>query len=104
MSNFVCKEKTIARAAFDAIVHGHVQHVGFRYYACAEAESLGISGWIRNNPGGEVEIRAEGETGKLKKFLLWLNKGPPHGRVDSVNVHWREAQGTYKGFVVDYDL
>jgi acylphosphatase len=104
MNNFACEKKTMGRAAFDAIVRGRVQHVGFRYYACAEAERLGVLGWIRNNPGGEVEVCAEGESGSLKKFLSWLHKGPPYGRVDSVNVQWRAARGTYKGFVVDYDL
>ncbi|MDR2659126.1 MAG: acylphosphatase [Spirochaetaceae bacterium] len=89
-------------AAFDAVVYGHVQNVGFRYYACSEAEKLGVRGWIRNNPGGEVEVCAEGETENLKKFLAWLHKGPPYGRVDSVTVNWRKARGAYKGFTVKY--
>ncbi|MDR2343214.1 MAG: acylphosphatase [Spirochaetaceae bacterium] len=93
----------MASAAFDATVRGRVQHVGFRYYACVEAERFGVCGWIRNNSSGEVEVHAEGEAENLKKFLSWLNKGPPHGRVDSVNISRCAPSGTYRGFVVDYD-
>jgi acylphosphatase len=93
----------MARAAFEVVARGRVQHVGFRYFACAEAERLDICGWIRNNASGEVEVYAEGETGNIEKFLSWLHKGPPHGRVDSVSVSRREPLGTYRGFVVDYD-
>jgi acylphosphatase len=88
--------------AFHAAVHGRVQHVGFRYFARAEAERLGICGWIRNNPGGEVEIHAEGEAENLKEFISWLRKGPPQSVVISVDIDWREPYGTYKGFMVDY--
>jgi acylphosphatase len=31
-----------------------VQGVGFRYYAAGRARSLGVAGWIRNEPSGEV--------------------------------------------------
>ncbi|MDR0409965.1 MAG: acylphosphatase [Spirochaetaceae bacterium] len=91
-------------SAFDALVYGRVQGVGFRFYACAEAARYGISGWIRNNPGGEVEICAEGSPENLQHFLEWLRKGPPVARVDSVDARWREARRTYKGFSVDYGL
>ncbi|MDR3356360.1 MAG: acylphosphatase [Spirochaetaceae bacterium] len=101
--NLFAGENLMDSAAFDAIVRGRVQHVGFRYYACSEAERLGVKGWIRNKPMGEVEVRAEGEPENLKKFLSWLHKGPPNGRVDSVNISWREPCGTYRGFAVDYD-
>ncbi|MDR0382528.1 MAG: acylphosphatase [Spirochaetaceae bacterium] len=89
-------------AAFDATVYGRVQNVGFRYYACAEAKRLGVSGWIRNNPGGDVEIHAEGDGENLKKFASWLNMGPPSGSVHHVDLHWSEPLGTYRGFTVEY--
>ena len=101
--NLAAGENFMNAAAFDAVVRGRVQHVGFRYYACAEAERLGVRGWIRNNAGGDVEVSAEGEPENLEKFLSWLRKGPPHGRVDSVNIVRRAPHGTYRGFAVDYD-
>jgi acylphosphatase len=90
-------------AAFDAAVYGQVQHVGFRYFACIEAKHLGVYGWVRNNPGGEVEIHAEGDAKNLEKFVSWLHKGPPSGRVEHVALNWREPLGTFKGFTIKYD-
>ncbi|MDR1256321.1 MAG: acylphosphatase [Spirochaetaceae bacterium] len=90
-------------AAFDAAVYGRVQHVGFRYYACIEAKRLGVCGWVRNSPGGEVEIHAEGKTEPLKRFISWIRKGPPSGRVEHVTLNWREPLETFKGFTVEYD-
>ncbi|MDR2802903.1 MAG: acylphosphatase [Treponema sp.] len=101
--NLFAGENTMDNAAFEAVVYGRVQGVGFRYYACTEAERLGISGWIRNNPGGEVEVYAEGGREPLKLFLAWLRKGPRYGRVDSVSVDWRKPRGTHGGFTVNYD-
>ena len=40
-------------------VHGLVQAVGFRYYARAEAQRLGVSGWIRTRVDGAVEAEIE---------------------------------------------
>ena len=31
-----------------AIVSGRVQHVGFRYWACEQAERLGLTGTVQN--------------------------------------------------------
>ena len=45
-------------AAFHARISGSVQGVGFRYYACREAMRLGLSGWVRNLPDGDVEVMA----------------------------------------------
>jgi acylphosphatase len=90
-------------AAFNAVVYGRVQHVGFRYYACIEAKRLGVCGWVRNTPDGGVEIHAEGKSGNLKKFVSWIRKGPPSGRVERVSLDWREPLGTFKGFTVEYD-
>jgi acylphosphatase len=90
-------------AAFDAAVYGRVQHVGFRYFACIEAKRLDVCGWVRNNPKGEVEIHAEGDAKNLKKFVSWLRKGPPAGRVERVAMNWREPLGTFKAFTIEYD-
>jgi hypothetical protein len=43
-----------------AVVHGRVQGVGFRYFVMREARALGLSGWVRNQADGSVEVEAEG--------------------------------------------
>ena len=50
-------------------VRGVVQGVGFRMYAQREARHLGLTGFVRNLPGGEVELVAEGEPDQVAAFL-----------------------------------
>ncbi|MFW6151182.1 MAG: acylphosphatase, partial [Chloroflexota bacterium] len=43
-----------------ATVHGRVQGVFFRDFVRTTATKLGLSGYVRNLPTGDVEVRAEG--------------------------------------------
>jgi acylphosphatase len=66
------------------VVSGRVQGVGFRYAACAEAERLGLTGWVRNLSNGDVEALACGEADTLHAFEQWLWQGPRAARVAAV--------------------
>jgi acylphosphatase len=68
------------------VIRGEVQGVGFRWSAHAEAQRLGLSGWVRNLPSGEVEAEAEGLPASVESFVAWCKRGPPSARVDSVAV------------------
>jgi acylphosphatase len=89
-----------AQSAFFARVQGRVQGVGFRYSAYREAARLGLTGWVRNTPGREVEIWAEGSHEDLAAFLRWLHQGPPRARVDAVEVENTTTTGAYKEFSI----
>ena len=65
-------------------VSGRVQGVGFRFAACAEAQRLGITGWVRNLPNGDVEALACGDADQLLVFGQWLHRGPRSARVTDV--------------------
>ena len=75
------------------MVSGRVQGVCFRAYAQEEAFSLGLAGWVRNLPEGEVEIEAEGPRGAVERLVAWSGHGPPSAYVAGVNVTWLEPQG-----------
>jgi acylphosphatase len=90
-----------ALRAFSALVSGRVQGVAFRYSACHEARLLGLLGWVRNTPEGDVEVWAEGPQDKLDAFFQWLHRGPPRARVDSVRRETRRPLGLYKTFSVE---
>ncbi len=75
------------------LVHGRVQGVFFRQAAAEEARSLGLRGWVRNLPNGDVEIVAEGPRRELKILAAWANQGPRLARVIGVE----EERSDYRG-------
>ena len=85
-----------------ARVSGRVQGVGFRYYALSQAESLGLTGWVRNRPDGSVEVLAEGSRPELEAFVDALWKGPSGASVRNVHVEWSPASGTFERFQVTF--
>ena len=57
-------------------VRGRVQGVAFRHHTKKKADSLGISGWVRNMPDGSVYIEACGNQDTLEQFIKWCHRGP----------------------------
>ena len=64
------------------IIGGRVQGVGFRYFVQENANRYGINGYVKNMPGGNVEVDAEGDQEKLDKFIDKCRQGPPQASVD----------------------
>ncbi|HPF71406.1 MAG TPA: acylphosphatase [Candidatus Krumholzibacteria bacterium] len=81
-------------------VRGRVQGVAFRHWTCREAARLGVTGWVRNEPDGSVRIVAEGDRAVLLQLAAWAARGPDHARVDSTEVAWADAAGSFTGFDV----
>ena len=89
--------------AVRVIVHGWVQGVFFRDSTCRRAEELGLTGFVRNLPGGKVvEVQAEGERKQLDRLIDFLKVGPPAARVDRVETTWSEYTGSYSDFSISY--
>ena len=82
------------------VIGGRVQGVGFRYFAQAAAVREGILGWVKNMPDGRVEVSAEGDADALERFERSLRHGPPHARVERVEVDDRSPTGRETGFHV----
>jgi acylphosphatase len=66
------------------VVRGRVQGVGFRWFVEREAYLLGVSGWVRNNADGSVEVLAQGTRDQLLGLRSRLRQGPRAARVDDV--------------------
>ncbi len=75
-------------------VYGQVQGVFFRYYTKEKAESLSLSGFVKNMPGGTVYLETEGEEESLKKLIEWCRKGPELAEVEKIEV----KEGVLKNF------
>ena len=70
------------------VVSGRVQGVCFRASTLIEARRLGLNGWVRNEPGGEVRIEVEGPRDALEAFIDWCRHGPEYAMVAHLNVDW----------------
>jgi acylphosphatase len=61
-----------------------VQGVSYRASAADEADALGLVGWVKNLPNGDVEAVAQGPAQAIEKFVTWCKLGPSEARVESV--------------------
>ncbi len=83
------------------VITGRVQGVAFRHYTLETATHLGIAGWIRNlRDGRRVELMIEGDDESLETFVDWCQDGPPHARVESVDVDDETGNETLTEFHV----
>lgn len=63
-------------------ISGRVHGVGFRAWTRGEAMRLGLSGWVRNLPGGDVEAVLSGVPDAVSAMLSLCRKGAPHSVVE----------------------
>jgi acylphosphatase len=84
----------------EAVVHGRVQGVGYRFFVMRVADSLPISGWVANESDGSVRCVAEGARDDLERLLAALRAGPAGAVVHSVSEQWMPATGRMNGFTV----
>jgi len=83
-------------------IEGRVQGVFFRASTREEARKLGVNGWVRNLPNGDVEALFEGDKAVVTQMLAWCYKGPPYAVVHKVNVSYEPFVGDQDGFRVGY--
>jgi acylphosphatase len=81
------------------IVHGRVQGVFFRQATVDRARPLGVSGWVRNTPGGTVEMHLEGEPDAVEQLLRFAHEGTRGAKVERVDVREAPVEG-HQGFSV----
>ena len=82
-------------------IEGRVQGVWFRESMRAEADRLGVTGWVRNAPDGSVEAVVQGPGTAVDALIAWARIGPPQARVDRIDL--ADAQGHFSGFTKRID-
>lgn len=90
-------------ARVNATVYGRVQGVGFRAFVMDTAQSLSLTGWVRNTYRGEVEVLAEGPRPTLERLVQLLEIGPHNAHVTRVDAQWETASGEFDEFFVAFD-
>lgn len=82
------------------IIQGTVQGVFFRQFVKENADKMGLRGFVRNLPEGNVEIVAEGEGETIERFLNIMKKGPEHSQIRNVIVEERKWSGDFNEFKI----
>lgn len=81
-------------------IKGKVQGVFYRVSAQRKAKALGVAGWVKNTPEGNVEILAAGTEEALQHFLEWCRQGPPGAVVTQVLVHRMATEQSFDKFEI----
>ena len=81
------------------IVSGRVQGVFFRDNTRRKAIELGLNGYAKNLPDGNVEVVAEGNEEKLKELVYFIKKGPGIAKVTGLKLSHKEPE-SFKSFDV----
>lgn len=68
-------------------VSGRVQGVGFRWFTCAAAARLDLTGWVRNREDGDVEMEVQGDEGPVEEFVRAVSRGPQYAVVEHMERH-----------------
>ena len=66
--------------------YGRVQGVGFRYTAKYLAQSLELTGWVKNEWDGTVLMEVQGREALINKLLVGLN----HGHF--ISIEWMDTK------------
>lgn len=74
-------------------MHGEVQGVFFRNSCQAEAQAVGVTGWVRNTSSGTVEAVFEGPADSVEQLVGWCRNGSDQAEVDLVEVQAEEPLG-----------
>ncbi len=63
---------------------------------------LGLTGWVRNLPDGNVEAVVEGEETVVERMIGWCHDGPAGAAVSGVKKTLREVSGEFEDFEIRY--
>lgn len=83
-------------------ISGMVQGVYYRAFTQEVADSLGLTGWVRNLPDRRVEAVFEGEKELIEKAIMRCHQGPPYARVTDIDVAWENQLEDFNDFRIRY--
>ena len=83
---------------------GLVQGVFFRASTQEQARQLNINGWVKNCLDGSVEALFEGNEAQIDRMLAWCEEGPPHARVEQVDIlESKDCTNSQEGFNIIHE-
>jgi len=74
------------------VISGRVQGVFYRAWTETNARALGLTGWVRNRAGGDVEILAQGPQEAIDALVRRCWDGPPRAEVANIVVETADEE------------
>lgn len=87
------------------LIHGRVQGVGYRYSIIefTEENQLFVTGFVKNNANGTVEILAHGDIETLKDIRRFASQGSKDSIVRDIEESYTQITGSpFTSFDVIY--
>lgn len=82
------------------MVSGNVQGVFYRANTRKFASEIGVKGYVRNLPTGDVEVVAEGRKNALDRLIEFCRKGPEGSEVRNIEIKWEKPSNEFGSFDV----
>ena len=89
-------------SAFEIIISGRVQGVGYRYFVLRKAEFLNIKGYVKNLYDGRVKVLAIGDDTAIEEFINELQNGPFMSHVSNIDITNIQLTKKYENFSVKF--
>ena len=83
-------------------VKGRVQGVGYRYFVYNQAVKLGLNGFVKNLPDGDVYVVVSGPGDAIEKLVDLLWEGPSFAYVRGVTPVVPDSTDIPDGFHIRY--
>ena len=80
------------------VFNGWVQGVGFRFRAIQAAGLYGVTGWVRNDPGGSVTMEIQGTEEQIDKVIVAIEQGT-YVRIEQMDVKTISLTEGEHGFI-----
>ena len=78
--------------------------VGYRYSTREKAIALGITGWVRNLPSGQVEALIVGDSSAVNSLLTWFESGPPAAEVSAVETKQKDPASLEPALLESFEI
>ena len=79
------------------VFNGWVQGVGFRFRAIQAANMHGVTGWVRNDPGGSVTMEIQGTEDRIDKVIVAIERGT-YVQIEQMEVRTIPLKDGERGF------
>lgn len=94
------RKKGIPLQSLELKITGEVQQVGYRRSVWRTANKIGVKGYVKNLPDGNVKIVAEGDAQTLQTFLKAIDIKEPPILVEKIKTREKKPTGRYRYFQI----